>query len=152
MADVFFIKEESDNLKLSIFVETFLMTKISFELEFLLKTSPKVLENMLSTPSGLSEWFADDVNIKGDIFTFFWDGSQEEARILTKKLNGKVKFQWLSDEEDGNDAYFEIRYEVDPMTKAVILKIIDFAEPDEIEEVQQLWEQQVSDLKRVLGA
>lgn len=152
MADVFFIKEESYNLKLSIFVETFLMTKISFELEFLLKTSPKVLENMLSTPSGLSEWFADDVNIKGDIFTFFWDGSQEEARILTKKLNGKVKFQWLSDEEDGNDAYFEIRYEVDPMTKAVILKIIDFAEPDEIEEVQQLWEQQISDLKRVLGA
>lgn len=152
MADVFFIKENSDNLKLSIFVENFLMTKISFELEFLLKTSPKVLENMLSTPSGLSEWFADDVNIKGDIFTFFWDGSQEEARILTKKLNGKVKFQWLSDEEDGNDAYFEIRYEVDPMTKAVILKIIDFAEPDEIEEVQQLWEQQISDLKRVLGA
>jgi hypothetical protein len=128
------------------------MSKISFELEFLLKTSPKVLENMLSTPSGLSEWFADDVNIKGDIFTFFWDGSQEEARILTKKLNGKVKFQWLSDEEDGNDAYFEIRYEVDPMTKAVILKITDFAEPDEIEEVQQLWEQQISDLKRVLGA
>lgn len=152
MADVFFIKEDSDNLKLSIFVETFLMTKISFELEFLLKTSPKVLENMLSTPSGLSEWFAEDVNIKGDIFTFFWDGSQEEARILTKKLNGKVKFQWLSDEEDGNDAYFEIRYEVDPMTKAVILKIVDFAEPDEIEEVQQLWEQQISDLKRVLGA
>lgn len=152
MADVFFIKEDSDNLKLSIFVEIFLMTKISFELEFLLKTSPKVLENMLSTPSGLSEWFADDVNIKGDIFTFFWDGSQEEARILTKKLNGKVKFQWLSDEEDGNDVYFEIRYEVDPMTKAVILKIIDFAEPDEIEEVQQLWEQQISDLKRVLGA
>ena len=128
------------------------MKKNSFELEFLLKTSPKVLENMLSTPSGLSEWFADDVNIKGDIFTFFWDGSQEEARILTKKLNGKVKFQWLSDEEDGNDAYFEIRYEVDPMTKAVILKITDFAEPDEIEEVQQLWEQQISDLKRVLGA
>lgn len=128
------------------------MSKISFELEFLLKTSPKVLENMLSTPSGLSEWFADDVNIKGDIFTFFWDGSQEEARILTKKLNGKVKFQWLSDEEDGNDVYFEIRYEVDPMTKAVILKITDFAEPDEIEEVQQLWEQQISDLKRVLGA
>ena len=128
------------------------MKKNSFELEFLLKTSPKVLENMLSTPSGLSEWFADDVNIKGDIFTFFWDGSQEEARILTKKLNGKVKFQWLSDEEDGNDAYFEIRYEVDPMTKAVILKITDFAEPDEIEEAQQLWEQQISDLKRVLGA
>lgn len=128
------------------------MKKEIFELEFLLKTSSKVLENMLTTPSGLSEWFADDVNIKDDIYTFFWDGSEEEARILTKKVNGKVKFKWLDDEEEGNDAFFEMRYEVDPMTKAVILKITDFAEPDEIEESQQLWEQQVSDLKRVLGA
>lgn len=128
------------------------MKKESFELEFLLKTSSKVLENMLTTPSGLSEWFADDVNIKDDVYTFLWDGSEEEARILTKKLNGKVKFKWLDDEEEGNDAFFEMRYEVDPMTKAVILKITDFAEPDEIEEAQQLWEQQVSDLKRVLGA
>lgn len=128
------------------------MKKEIFELEFLLKTSSKVLENMLTTPSGLSEWFADDVNIKDDVYTFFWDGSEEEARILTKKVNGKVKFKWLDDEEEGNDAFFEMRYEVDPMTKAVILKITDFAEPDEIEESQQLWEQQVSDLKRVLGA
>ena len=128
------------------------MKKESFELEFLLKTSSKVLENMLTTPSGLSEWFADDVNIKDDVYTFLWDGSEEEARILTKKLNGKVKFKWLDDEEEGNDAFFEMRYEVDPMTKAVVLKITDFAEPDEIEEAQQLWEQQVSDLKRVLGA
>lgn len=128
------------------------MKKESFELEFLLKTSSKVLENMLTTPSGLSEWFADDVNIKDDVYTFLWDGSEEEARILTKKLNGKVKFKWLDDEEEGNDAFFEMRYEVDPMTKAVILKITDFAEPDEIEEAQQLWEQQVSELKRVLGA
>jgi hypothetical protein len=128
------------------------MKKESFELEFLLKTSSKVLENMLTTPSGLSEWFADDVNIKDDVYTFFWDGSEEEARILTKKMNGKVKFKWLDDEEEGIDAFFEMRYEVDPMTKAVILKITDFAEPDEIEEAQQLWEQQVSELKRVLGA
>jgi hypothetical protein len=49
------------------------MEKEKFELEFLLRTSVKVLENMLSTPSGLSEWFADDVNVKDDIYTFIWD-------------------------------------------------------------------------------
>ncbi len=128
------------------------MDKEKFELEYLLKTSTKVLENMLSTPSGLSEWFADDVNIKDDVYTFFWDGSEEQARHLTKKMSGKMKFKWLEDEEEGKDCYFEMGYEVDPMTKSVILRITDFAEPDEIEEAKLLWEQQVNDLKRTLGA
>lgn len=126
--------------------------KVKFELEYLLKTSPKVLESMLCTPSGLSEWFADDVNIKDDVFTFYWDGSEEKARFLSKKPNSKAKFQWLYDEEEGNDCFFEMAYDVDPMTKAVVMTITDFAEEDEVEESQLLWEQQVGDLKRVLGA
>ena len=107
---------------------------------------------MISTPSGLSEWFADDVNIKDDIYSFFWDGSEEEARLLSRKNGARAKWKWLEDEEDGNDVYFEMRYEVDPMTKAVILTVTDFAEPDESEEVQRLWNSQIADLKRTLGA
>ncbi len=126
--------------------------KEKFEIEFLFKTSPKVLDKMISTPSGLSEWFCDDVNIKDDIYTFFWDGSEEEARLLTKKTNSKVKWRWIEDEEDGNDAYFEIRYEVDPMTKSVLLIVTAFAEPDEMEDAQLLWESQIEDLKRTMGA
>lgn len=126
--------------------------KVKFELEYLLKTSPKVLENMLCTPAGLSEWFADDVNIKDDIFTFCWDGSEEKARLLTKKINSKAKFKWLEDERDGNDCFFEMAFEVDPMTKAIIMTITDFAEEDEVEESQMLWESQVNDLKRLIGA
>lgn len=126
--------------------------KVKFELEYLLKTSPKVLENMLCTPAGLSEWFADDVNIKDDIFTFCWDGSEEKARLLTKKINSKAKFKWLEDERDGNDCFFEMAFEVDPMTKAIIMTITDFAEEDEVEESQMLWESQINDLKRLIGA
>ena len=107
---------------------------------------------MISTPSGLSEWFADDVNIKDDIYTFFWDGSEEEARLLTRKPNSKIKFQWIEDEEEGIDSYFEIRYEVDPMTKAVILTVTFFAESGEQEEIQRFWENQIGELKRTLGA
>ena len=126
--------------------------KVKFELEYLLKTSPKVLENMLCTPSGLSEWFADDVNIKEDIFTFFWDGSEEKARLLTKKSNSRAKFKWIEDEEDGNECYFEMAFDIDPMTKVVVMTITDFAEEDELEESQMLWEQQIGVLKRILGA
>lgn len=126
--------------------------KEKFELEYLLKTSPKVLDNMISTPSGLSEWFSDDVNIKDDVYTFIWDGSEEDARLISKKTGTKVKWKWIEDEEEGIDSYFELSYEVDPMTKAVILTIIDFAEPDESEEAQRLWDNQIGDLKRLLGA
>ncbi|MDA9145886.1 MAG: START-like domain-containing protein [Crocinitomicaceae bacterium] len=129
-----------------------MMEKQRFELEYLLKTSPKALDNMISTPSGLSEWFADDVNIKDDIYSFIWDGSEEEARLITKKPNSKVKWKWLEDEEDEIDAFFELRFEVDPMTKVVILSITDFAEDDEVDEAKRLWDQQISELKRVLGA
>lgn len=126
--------------------------KEKYEMDFLLRTSTKVLDNMISTPSGLSEWFADDVNIKDDIYTFFWDGSEEQARLIAKKNNSRVRWQWLEDEEEGRDTYFELRYEVDPMTKEVVLTLTAFAEPDEMEESKFLWEEQIGQLKRILGA
>jgi hypothetical protein len=125
--------------------------KIKFELEYLLKTSPKVLESMINTPSGLSEWYADDVNIKDDVFTFFWDGGEEKARLISKKNGTRVRFQRLEDEEENNECYFEMGFEIDPMTKSVVMTITDFAEPDELEESKMLWEQQINDLKRVIG-
>ncbi len=126
--------------------------KEKYELEYLLKTSVKVLDNMISTPSGLSEWFADDVNIKDDVYTFFWDGSEEEARLISRKNNARIKWQWLEDEEDGEDYFFELRYEADPMTKAAILTITDFAEDDELDEAKRLWDQQITNLKNTIGA
>lgn len=126
--------------------------KEKFELEYLLKTSVKALDNMFTTPGGLSEWFADDVNIKDDIYTFIWDGAEEEAKMLSKKPNSRIKWKWLEDEEEGIESYFELRFETDPMTKAVVLTVIDYAEPDEIEESKYLWENQIGKLKLVLGA
>jgi START-like superfamily domain len=126
--------------------------KEKYEMDFLLRTSTKVLENMITTPSGLSEWFADDVNIKDDIYTFIWDGSEEQARLITKKNNSRIRWQWIEDEEEGRDTYFELRYEVDPMTKEVVLTLTAFAEPSEMEESRFLWIEQIGQLKRVLGA
>ena len=107
---------------------------------------------MISTPSGLSEWFADDVNIKNDVFTFFWDGSTEEAKLLTKRKGESIKFQWLEDFEEGEKTYFEIAIKVDELTNDVALMITDFAEDDELEEAQLLWINQINDLKKVIGS
>jgi hypothetical protein len=126
--------------------------KVKFDLEFLLKTSPRVLDNMIGTPSGLSEWFADNVNIKDDEYTFFWDGSMQSARLISRKTNAGIRFQWIEDEEEDMDTYFEMTITVDPMTKAVIMTVTDFAEEDEVDESRRLWEKQISNLRRVLGA
>ena len=126
--------------------------KIKYELEFLVKTSTKVLYNMLSSASGLSEWFCDDVNFRGEVYTFIWDGDEEKAKLITKKSNEYIKFQWEDDAEEGNKNYFELRIKVDPMTKDVALIVTDFAEEDELEEAQMLWKNQVGELKQVLGA
>lgn len=124
--------------------------KEKFELEFIIKTSPSILYNRLSTPSGLSEWFADDVNVKGNNYTFIWDKAEQEAEFKFKKENKSIRFHWLDDEEE--DTYFEFNINVDDLTGETALLIIDFAEKDDVEDSIELWNQQVDQLKHGLGS
>ncbi|NJX15670.1 START-like domain-containing protein [Tamlana crocina] len=126
--------------------------KIRFDIEFPIHASPQLLYQYISTPSGLSEWFSDNVNSRGEMFTFIWDGSEEKAKLLNKKSGERVKFRWMEDVEDEQSYYFEIRIQVDEITKDVSLMITDYAEEDEIEEAKMLWENQISSLKQVLGS
>ena len=128
------------------------MDRIKFELEIPLRASPKMLFPFLSTPSGLSEWFCDDVNSRSELFTFFWDGSDAHARLLKKQMDKMVRFRWLSDEEDGLDTYFEFRIEVDALTNDTSIIVTDFADANEVEEAKQLWESQIHELQHTIGA
>ena len=123
--------------------------KIKYEIEFVIQSSPQLLYQYLATPSGLSEWFADNVNSRGEMFSFIWDGSEEQAKLLKKKNDEFVKFTWTEEEDD---SFFEMKIIVDEITKDVSLFITDFADEDELDEAKMLWENQVSDLKQVLGS
>ena len=124
--------------------------RIQFEMEFPIQVSQKLLYQYISTPSGLSEWFADNVNSRGEKFAFIWDDSEESANLVSKKMPEKIRFQWIDDED--TDYYFELRIQFDEITKDVSLIVTDFAEDDEVEESKMLWTNQVSDLKKVLGS
>ena len=93
--------------------------KVKIEMEFVIQASPQLLYQYISTPSGLSEWFADNVNSRGELFTFIWDGSEETAKLLSKKSGERIKFRWLSDDEDGTSNYFELKIQVDEITKDI---------------------------------
>ena len=92
------------------------------------------------------------MNSRGELFTFIWDDSEEKAKLLSKKSGERVKFRWLVDEEDDLSTFFELRIQVDEITKDVSLMIVDFADEDEVEEAKMLWENQISSLKQVLGS
>ncbi|MFA5818573.1 MAG: START-like domain-containing protein [Bacteroidales bacterium] len=124
--------------------------RLKFELEYTLNCSPKVLFSRLSTPEGLSEWFAENVNVDGDLFTFFWNGSESIARLSALKENKLVRFEWLNLENE-EENYFEFRINIDELTGDLALIISDFAEADEKEDSIYLWDSQIADLKRLLG-
>ncbi len=123
--------------------------KEKIELEYLIKASPSILYNRLSTPSGLSEWFSDDVNVKGELFTFIWEGAEQVAEQVSKKTNKHIRFHWVDDDDD--DSYFEFSINVDDLTGETALMIVDFVEEDEKDDSIELWNQQIDLLKRCLG-
>ena len=124
---------------------------MQYQLEYPLHSSIKILYERLSTISGLSEWFADDVNVSRDgIYTFTWEGSSQDAKLISKKKGEHIRFRWL----DSNiDEYFEFRIQIDELTSDVSLIITDFAE-DEIdkEDATNLWNAQIENLKNIIGS
>jgi hypothetical protein len=122
-----------------------------YTLEFPINSSVNILYNRLSSSSGLSEWFADDVMIDDKIFTFFWDGSDQKAKLLKLKMNQFIRFKW--EDNDTQEDYFEFLIQVDELTSDVSLIITDFAEDEQDQEEQtELWNKQISILKRAIGS
>ena len=124
--------------------------KIKYEMEFPIHASPSLLYQYISTPSGMQEWYADNVNSRGEYFTFIWEGSEEIAKLVSKKKSESIRFQW--EEDYDTDYYFELRIQVDDITKDVSIMVTDFAEEDELDEGKMLWENMITELKQLLGS
>ncbi len=125
-------------------------SKEQLKLEYPIKASPKIIYPMLVTPSGLSEWFCDDVNIRNAEYTFQWDGSREKANLLAGKENVFARFHW---HDDGDEpVFFEFNIEVDELTNDVALVITDFVDKSEKDSRVLYWDNQIHKLKHVLGS
>ena len=123
--------------------------KVKVILEYPMNCSPLVLYPRLSTPGGLSEWFAENVNVDNKYFTFFWNGSGQKAELQYKRENIFIRFKWEEDAQE--NSFFEFRIVTDELTGDTALIITDFAEESEIKEISDLWNSQVSSLKHCVG-
>ncbi len=125
-------------------------SKEKVQIEYMVRSAPAVLFELLSTPSGFSEWYCDDVHVRGDHYTFVWQGEEENATMIGRKLGEVIRFH--RDDDDDENSYFEFRVRIDAMTNEVALIVTDHAWPDEVEETRNLWNSQIANLLRVLGA
>ena len=123
--------------------------KKKFTLEYEVRSSPRILYSFISEPNGLSQWFADDVNFRDQVYTFTWDDEQQKAKLVSIKENKLVKFKWLDDEPQ---CYFEMEIVQDELTNDVALSITDFATEDLLAEKKLIWDNQIDYLISVLGA
>jgi uncharacterized protein YndB with AHSA1/START domain len=123
--------------------------KKKFTIEYEIKSSPRILFGFLSEPNGLTQWFADDVSVKDQVYTFTWDDEQQKAKLLAVKENKVVRFRWIDDE---SQYFFEMEILQDELTNDVALSITDFAIEEAIGERKLIWNNQVEYLISVLGA
>lgn len=123
--------------------------RIKFQMEIEVKSSPNILYTYLHSPSGLAEWFCDDVDVHSGDYVFKWDGTEQRAKLIKNQNNKMVRFQWLDGPED---EYFEMEVSIDDLTNDVALLITDFCDDYDLESSQQLWESQVQQLKMAIGS
>ncbi|MET4081425.1 uncharacterized protein YndB with AHSA1/START domain [Pedobacter sp. UYP30] len=123
--------------------------KKKFTIEYEVKSSPRILYTFISEPNGLSQWFADDVNFRDQVYTFTWDDEEQKAKLVSIKENKLVKFKWL---EDDPHCYFEMEIVQDELTNDVALSITDFATDETLAEKKSIWDNQIDYLVGVIGA
>lgn len=136
------------------------MSKYKFQTEFEINASKKMLYPYLNSASGLSQWFAEDVTINEDkIFNFQWDGEDHRAKVASQRTNSFIKFEFLpenggssyEEEPDEDPSYVELKLDMNDLTQSVFLTVTDYSESDDVEELQDVWESLVHNLKEIVG-
>lgn len=123
--------------------------KKKFNIEYEIKSSPRILYSFLSEPNGLTQWFADDVSVKDQVYTFTWDDEPQKAKLVSIKENKLVRFRWVDDEPQ---YFFEMEIVQDELTNDVALSVTDFATEETLNDRRLIWDNQIEYLISVLGA
>ena len=124
------------------------MTKIHLEYP-LVGNSRNIVWDFIGTTGGLEAWMADKIVEKGDVYTFQWEGGEtRDAELLGRREGVYIRFRWL---DEGPKTHFELRINVSELTKAYVLEITEISRNEDEEDLTQMWESQMEELRRVAG-
>jgi hypothetical protein len=131
-----------------------MMTKYRFATEYEFNASAKILYPYLETAAGLSEWFCTNVTISDEkIYDFIWDGEHHYARQAFHRLNKGVRYLFLDENkqlpEDGN--YLDFQIETSEISQGLFLKVTDYSSETDENELQEMWDGLINNLKSIIG-
>ncbi len=89
-------------------------------------------------------------DIQNKVFTFYWGKTEtRQAEVTNFRVNSFIyAFDgWMMNPK----AYFELKMVYNELTSDYMLEVIDWAEPDEVEDMKELWDSEIEKLKRVSG-
>lgn len=132
------------------------MVKNKFVSDYQINTSKKVIYPYLSTASGLSQWFADDVVINEDkVYNFIYDGEDHFAKPTIMRINHHVKFEFFDpqDEEGMEDdpSFIEFKLDENELTQTFYLRVIDYGDAYDNQEQKDIWEGLITNLREIIG-
>lgn len=131
------------------------MRKVKISIERPLRSrSESIIWKLISTPSGLSRWIAEQVTQEGNSLVFTWGKPGQvyetrQARILDVEKNAAIRFLW--EDEDDPEAYTEIAMVKLDVTGEIALCITDFSDPDDIESMTYMWNHDLDRLQNKMG-
>ena len=108
-----------------------------------------IVWDFIGTTGGLEAWMADKIVERNGVYTFQWGKDEtREAELMGRREGAYIRFHWL---DEGPKTYFELRINVSALTKAHVLEITEVAHNEEEEDLKQMWESQMEELRRVAG-
>ena len=117
--------------------------------------SPGLVWEQIGTVHGLGRWLADYVEDVGDdVISFTWgevwtDHHTLEARVVERQRNSYIRLQWVNEEDP--EAYWEMRIGRSDLTDELFLHVSDYALPEDIDDLHDLWDGNMERLHRVSG-
>ena len=111
--------------------------------------SRNIVWDFIGTVGGLEAWMVDKIVERDGVYTFAWGKDEErQAELLGCREGVYIRFHWL---DEAPKTYFELRINVSELTKAHVLEITEIARNEEEEDLRQMWESQMEELRRVAG-
>ena len=130
------------------------MVKNKFVADYQINASKKIVFHYLSTASGLEEWFADEVRINEDKnYIFNFDNEDHYARLASQRSNSHVKFEFYDPKnpDESDHSFIEFKLEENELTQTLFLKVIDYSDGYDDEELVAIWEGLIVRLKDIIG-
>ncbi len=130
------------------------MSKIKFTREYPMNASARMMYPYLNTGSGLSQWLCESAVQLGDRrYRLSWDNQDYLVDMTSPKANKSVRLTFVNNSkgEPEDDSYIELSIESSDLTQEHFLLITDYTDVGDDEELTELWDNLVQNLRELIG-